>query len=112
MGTTQRLGRPNQDGAPIVGSDEFLLPINHFKSALRRERLRSDRTLARFTLLTLDFGRKTKSADKLRAIVDATLRHRVRESDTAGWFGEQIVGIILPDTPLVGAWKLANDLHA
>ena len=40
------------------------------------------------------------------------LEMRVRESDIAGWFGESVIGIILPETAAAGAWKLAEDLQS
>ena len=46
---------------------DFLLSQRHFAAALRRERLRSDRTLERFTLVTLTFLHFRRMSSVLRA---------------------------------------------
>ena len=88
---------------------EFLLSRRHFRAAVRRERLRADRSLNRFSLLTLSFGQQVQSVREFAAISDV-LEQRIRETDTAGWFGKRTIGIILPETPARGAWKLADDI--
>ena len=35
---------------------------------------------------------------------------RIRSTDEAGWLDEQRLGVILPDTPIEGARKVAADL--
>ena len=111
MGMIQRFGQKNRTGARRRVRDDFLLPAQHFDAALRRERLRSDRTLSQFAMLTLDFG-KRRLSDQLANVVNAVLQHRVRESDTAGWLDERKAGVILPETSPAGAWKLAGDLDS
>jgi lipopolysaccharide/colanic/teichoic acid biosynthesis glycosyltransferase len=91
-------------------ADDFLLSRRHFDDAIRRERLRSDRSLTRFTLLTLHFSPRAGAEDTFRKISDI-LEGRIRETDQAGWFQDRTIGIILPETPPEGAWKLAADLH-
>jgi lipopolysaccharide/colanic/teichoic acid biosynthesis glycosyltransferase len=88
-----------------------LLSAHHFGAALRRERLRSDRTLSQFAMLTLDFGKRGLSEQSQDA-ANEVLQGRVRESDIAGWLDQRKVGIILPDTSPAGAWKLADDLQS
>lgn len=76
---------------------------------MRRERLRSDRSLEPFTVLGLELPK----AQALPANVEkltALLASRVRETDIAGWMADRTLGLILPDTPVEGAWKLASDL--
>jgi Undecaprenyl-phosphate galactose phosphotransferase WbaP len=38
------------------------------------------------------------------------LAGRIRETDLAGWLKRRTIGIILPETPTKGAWKLADDI--
>ena len=89
---------------------ETLLSQPQFQAAIRRERSRADRCSGEFSLLTLSAaGRGT--SDTAMAAIALVLDSRVRESDIAGWFAGDMIGIILPDTDALGAWKLAEDLH-
>ncbi len=89
---------------------DFLLATRHFQAALRRERLRSDRSLTGFSLLTIALSRRGATNDALRVASDV-LEQRIRETDQAGWFKDRTIGVILPDTPANGAWKLAEDVR-
>src|SRR5271154_930146 len=89
---------------------EILLSRPHFGAALRRERLRADRCLSSFSLLTVADGKRAATDETMPAIA-RVLEFRVRESDIAGWFSEGVIGIILPETAAAGAWKLAEDLQ-
>ncbi len=94
-----------------TGTHETLLSKLHFQAALRRERLRADRCLSTFSLLTIGLG-EGSAHDKALAGVVEVLESRVRESDIAGWFADGVIGIILPETASAGAWQLADDLQA
>jgi lipopolysaccharide/colanic/teichoic acid biosynthesis glycosyltransferase len=61
--------------------------------------------------LTLSAGQRRAKETAIAGIAQV-LDGRVRESDIAGWFSGDVIGIILPDTDAAGAWKLAEDLHA
>ncbi len=101
----------NFRGAGRSDRETFLLSTRHFQAALARERSRSDRTLLGFSLLTLQLAPRNASANTSIRALAQMLEQRVRATDTAGWCGERQVGIILPDTPVAGAWKLADDLR-
>lgn len=101
--TSRRSARRSNAGAS-------LLPRRHFKAALRRERLRSDRTLTCFSLLTVKFS-KDVGSHKIFVRAVQVLERRVRETDLPGWFKSRTIGIILPDTLAEGAWTLAGDLR-
>jgi GGDEF domain-containing protein len=88
---------------------EYLLSRRQFQASMRRERLRADRNLTRFALLTLSFGRVVRT--KELATIVKVLEARVRASDEPGWFAKRTIGVILPDTSAEGAWKLAEDLR-
>jgi lipopolysaccharide/colanic/teichoic acid biosynthesis glycosyltransferase len=77
---------------------------------LQRERMRSDRGNSTFALLTLNFSHVLR-ASELHVLADV-LSSRIRSTDDAGMLAVDRVGIILPETPVAGAWKLANDLLA
>jgi lipopolysaccharide/colanic/teichoic acid biosynthesis glycosyltransferase len=95
-------------GAAAQSTDEnFMLPAYHFQSALRRERMRTDRSGTGFSLLAVTLGQRAAQGAALANV----LEQRIRGTDTAGWLAKRKVGIILPDTPALGAWKLAGDLR-
>lgn len=91
------------------GADQFLLPQRHFEAALRRERLRADRNSTNFSMLLLTFGRRDGAA-VFKTTADI-LEQRIRETDLPGWLKERTIGVVLPDTPVEGANKLADDLR-
>jgi lipopolysaccharide/colanic/teichoic acid biosynthesis glycosyltransferase len=92
------------------GAYETLLTQPQFQSAVRRERSRADRCASGFSLLTLSATQR--GASEAAAGIAQVLDGRVRESDIAGWFAGDVIGVILPDTAAAGAWKLAEDLHS
>jgi lipopolysaccharide/colanic/teichoic acid biosynthesis glycosyltransferase len=79
------------------------------QAILDRERMRSDRGGASFTLLTFTFPRRASNRD-FDALA-AALLGRIRLTDDAGMMGPGRVGVILPETPAAGAWKLANSVY-
>jgi hypothetical protein len=44
----------------------------------------------------------------LAARLAKTLLHRIRVTDDAGWFDDEHIGVILPETSPAGAWRLAQ----
>jgi lipopolysaccharide/colanic/teichoic acid biosynthesis glycosyltransferase len=79
------------------------------QAIIDRERMRSDRGNASFTLLTFTFPRRATNRD-VDALA-AALLGRIRLTDDAGMMGPGRVGVILPETPAAGAWKLANSVY-
>jgi lipopolysaccharide/colanic/teichoic acid biosynthesis glycosyltransferase len=71
--------------------------------------MRSDRFGSRFALLILAFPqREPLDLAPLARLVSA----RTRETDDAGLLGPSQLGLLLPETPAAGAWKLGDDLCA
>ena len=89
-------------------------PTNALHSAdrmqglLQRERMRSDRGNSTFALLTLTYSHPLRTSEL--QVLSEVLTTRIRATDDAGILADDRVGIILPETPVEGAWKLANDL--
>ncbi len=88
---------------------EQLHCLEKMQAILDRERMRSDRGGASFTLLTFTFSRHASKRD-LDALAVA-LHGRIRLTDDAGHLGPDRIGVILPETPAVGAWKLADSVY-
>lgn len=81
-------------------------PAGEFSSALKLERARADRSERVFSLLLFELDRNSDDALKLAKV----FRRRLRSIDMPGWFGSGL-GVLLPETPPEGAWKLADDLR-
>ena len=84
---------------------ECLWPADRFRAILERETARAHRYNEAFSLLVLD----GTSVECIRDLEEA-LCSRIRATDEAGWLDQQHIGVILPDTPIEGAQKLADDL--
>ena len=99
------LGRRSDDPTGI------LLSANEMHDHIDRERMRADRSgtpfaVVNFTLVDNDH-RETAIAELARI-----LRLRLRGSDRAGMLGDGRISLLLPDTPIEGSRKLANEVRA
>ena len=106
-----KLGSFLQGWLPSAGRgkpNDLLHSVDRMRAILDRERMRSDRGNSKFALLTLSLGRPRKRAD-LPALA-GTVAGRIRATDDAGFLGPRQLGIVLPETPAAGAWKLAADI--
>jgi lipopolysaccharide/colanic/teichoic acid biosynthesis glycosyltransferase len=85
--------------------------VADFQRLLKKERMRADRARSMFCLLAMqptDEGRGGRSMATLaRRVVE-----RIRFSDDVGLLKDGRLGIFLPDTPVAGAWKVAQDILA
>ena len=80
-----------------------------FHHSLARERARADRGGAEVALLVFT-PREQRVAKKTNARLARILRRRVRSTDEAGWFDDERIAVILPETSADGAWQLADDV--
>ncbi len=86
-----------------------LLTPEQMNLAIQRESLRADRKPGSSLVLVLfGFTGAPGAPSTMRLI--KTILHRVRISDDVGWFDEQNIGLLLPDTPAAGAWRLAQHI--
>lgn len=88
-------------------SVDFLLNDDDFRFAADCERMRVDRNGSVLSLLLVRLHEQ--NADDL-AFFARLLEGRIRVTDTPGLLRDGRVGILLPDTPSEGAWKVATDL--
>lgn len=89
----------------------FLRSAPEMDDTLRRERMRADRSdlpfsLVRFALVAADARRSVLKK------IEAALRQQLRATDYAGLLHDGRIGVILPDTPADGAWKVAENVRA
>ncbi len=82
--------------------------IDRMQSLLARERMRSDRGNSQFALLT--FTSASSFDPHELSTLTQVFAARIRATDDAGLLSSDRVGVILPETPADGAWKLASDL--
>ncbi len=86
-----------------------ILPAETFKRLLERERALADRSGESFSLLAISIEPAPARVEDLAALVEM-LGREVRVSDEIGWFEEDKIGVILPQTPPSGARILAERL--
>ena len=84
--------------------------IEEFSDLIKRERFRSDRNNQKFSLITFDIE-AMKNTVQTRLLFE-TLESRLRLSDEVGWLDKRRIAVLLPETPIEGARKLAHSLNA
>lgn len=89
--------------------DAYLLPADRFELAATAERMRVDRNGSLVSLLLLEPS-PAKNAPRDIQELEHRMASRLRLTDTAGWLRDGRIGLLLPDTPEAGAWKVAADL--
>ncbi len=84
--------------------------VEEFREILQRERARTDRTGREFSLVGFDIecSFNPNDVDAMAQSLVRLLKPRVRTTDEVGWFDKHRIGVVLPDTPTQGAWKLAK----
>jgi hypothetical protein len=87
-----------------------LLSPEQMNQALARESARVDRKGAGALSLVL-FRIPESDRSKLSAVRLAhTILKRIRVTDDVGWFDSEHLGLLLPETPPMGAWQLAQQV--
>ncbi|MEQ8846245.1 sugar transferase [Botrimarina sp.] len=96
--------------APRRAPEEpFFLSAKQFELAATGERMRVDRNGSVLSLLVIRLSPSKSSNADVRDL-EARLAARLRLTDTAGWLRDGRLGLLLPDTPESGAWKVAADI--
>ena len=83
--------------------------VEEFRAILERERTRSDRSGNRFSLVVFD-AEIFETQETNEHFLIKVLYTRIRPTDEVGWFDKAKVGVVLPDTPPLGARKLAEEI--
>lgn len=89
--------------------DGYLLSADRFELAATAERMRVDRNGSMVSLLLIEPS-ASKNAPRDIQRLERRMAARLRLTDTAGWLRDGRIGMLLPDTPEAGAWKVAADL--
>ena len=92
-----------------IRSNQMFLEERSFRFELARERMRVDRGDYPLALLVIELPTNRATARDLD-FLGRTLIRRIRTTDTIGILSEGRIGVLLPDTPKAGAWKVASDI--
>ena len=87
----------------------FFLDDHDFRFEAARERVRADRNGSPLAILFIELPADCATRRDL-VFLARVLRRRLRITDTSGIVGERRIGVLLPDTPKAGAWKVASDI--
>lgn len=87
-----------------------LLSPEQFVQAIERECSRVDRTSAGDLSMVLFRVAKSKRWRLSTVRLIMTILARIRVTDDLGWFDNDHLGMLLPETSVAGAWKLAESI--
>ncbi len=105
--TTQN--HPLKDHARF--SDELhIFSESRFLHVLRQERARSDRNDQAFSLAIFKVYGLQNNRESEAEFIELVAR-RIRLTDHIGWFNRRTLGVILPETPAKGAWKVVREIR-
>jgi lipopolysaccharide/colanic/teichoic acid biosynthesis glycosyltransferase len=96
---------------PTKRSFHSLLTPEQMNIAIQRESARADRSSGEFALVLIRVKRKDHNALSTVRLAK-TILGRVRATDDVGWYDENHLGVILPDTGATGAWRFADQICA
>jgi hypothetical protein len=82
-------------------------PGADLETVLELERARADRTGQVFSQIIFDCQSMDDAC--IRSLWEL-IHRRVRCTDEVGWVSARSIGVVLPDTPAEGAWKLSYDI--
>lgn len=85
-------------------------PRERFHNMIMRERARVDRNQHPFSLVLFNVGDPKANSARVEYLAHV-LANRVRLTDEVGWFDNQHIGTLLPDTSMAGAQRLADDIY-
>ena len=93
---------------PCQGNGIFL-DEKRFRFELARERIRVDRNGSPLAVLMIELP-ADRATPRDFDFLGRMLLRRLRITDTVGFLSDRRVGVLLPDTPKSGGWKVASDV--
>lgn len=91
------------------GENAGLLSPQDFDHSATCERMRVDRNNSVLSILLITLPARYDGPKEV-AFLSRVLQGRLRITDTAGQLRDGRIGVLLPDTPAAGAWKVASDI--
>jgi lipopolysaccharide/colanic/teichoic acid biosynthesis glycosyltransferase len=87
-----------------VGS---MLTSEQMNIAIQRESARADRNGGEFALVLFRVRNRDRTSLSTMRLAKTVLT-RIRNTDDVGWYDEDHLGVLLPDTSATGAWRFAD----
>jgi lipopolysaccharide/colanic/teichoic acid biosynthesis glycosyltransferase len=88
---------------------QSMLTPEQMNIAIQRESARADRSGGEFALVLFRI-RNRDHASLSTVRLAKTLLGRIRATDDIGWYDEDHLGVLLPDTTAAGAWRFADSV--
>jgi lipopolysaccharide/colanic/teichoic acid biosynthesis glycosyltransferase len=99
----------NSRRLPSKRSLQSLLTPEQMNIAIQRESARADRNGGEFALVL--FRAQNNEPHSLSSMrLAKTVLRRVRATDDLGWYDDQHIAALLPDTSAAGAWRFADQV--
>src|SRR4029078_11590581 len=99
--------------APVLlskrGNSSFFLNEHDFRFEIARECIRADRSGAPVSVLVIELPPE-HSSNRDDLFLSRLLQQRLRITDTPGTLDVRRFGVLLPETPEDGAWKVVEDI--
>lgn len=99
----------NATSGNINGNHLDVYSVDDFNSLLCREQARADRNNQKFSIILFAIDKKRFSPKHINEFL-GFIAENVRISDICGWYSEDNIALILPDTIAEGAWMLADKI--
>jgi lipopolysaccharide/colanic/teichoic acid biosynthesis glycosyltransferase len=97
----------NAKRLPRKRTVQSMLTSEQMNIAIQRESARADRNGGEFALVLFRVrNRDRASLSTMR--LSRTVLTRIRATDDVGWYDEDHLGVLLPDTAATGAWRFAD----
>jgi lipopolysaccharide/colanic/teichoic acid biosynthesis glycosyltransferase len=92
------------EGTPLISSEKV------FSHSIELERARSDRNGHGFSLVTFHLKTSQFIDEPLVDQLTQYLFQNIRITDEIGWFDKNTIGVLLFNTPSLGAWKFVDNI--
>src|SRR3954469_12815447 len=86
---------------------QSMLTPEQMNIAIQRESARADRSGGEFALVLFRIRNRDRSSLSTVRLAK-TLLGRIRATDDIGWYDEDHLGVLLPDTSATGGWRFAD----
>jgi lipopolysaccharide/colanic/teichoic acid biosynthesis glycosyltransferase len=84
-----------------------MLTAQQMNIAIQRESARADRAGGEFALVLFRIRNRDRASLSTMRLAK-TILNRIRATDDVGWYDDQHLGVLLPDTSATGAWRFAD----
>jgi hypothetical protein len=104
----ERIWRRSKKSMP--GSMDHVSSLSDFQKIIEMERCRVNRNGGSFVIVVFNLEKFQMELNLLSKLVQR-ISQRSRITDQIGWYDYNRLGVILPETPTLGAQKFIQDLY-